>query len=646
MTAVPDPSSSPSPVLPSAAAPSSLALLPPTRRELLGRLCLAAILNVFVALVVSRELAVLALTGATALGVVAVGCAWLATLVSLVVAPLVLTSLPLLALPRRWLLVVVMVGVFGLWQVLLLGDVVIYQLFRMHYNLMVWDLITTPAGADSLTLGRGTIISSILAIIGIMVAEAVIAWLTLRPAATRFVSKRWLLSALAAVILVVVADKVVYAVGDLANRTDITRIERYFPLYQRVTIRRFAFHRGWVGPREDGAVLRVGESGLNYPRAEIPLPAEPKRLNIVVLAIEGCRSDMLTPAVMPNLHAFAQTHTWGRNHFSGGNATRFGIFSLFYGIHAAYWQQVLAERHGPYLFTALKGLGYDLTIQSCTDLNFPEFRKTAFVDVQSAITDQWPEIPRVERDRAMTDNLLRTISTAGDRPFFAFGFYDASHSSYIYPPEHEVFTPVQLEQSIDFIEIAGHSTVENLRPLANRYRNALHYVDAQVARVLSELERRGLLDRTMVFITGDHGQEFGELGYYGHNGSFNRYQTQTAFVAHIPGLAPGPIERFTSHIDVVPTILANLGVSAPISDYAQGQRLDRPSDRDHVVTVGWDSLGLIDSDVIMIRGTDTYNLTRELFDRDYRELPSAAAAMSKRSSWMPQLIQELGAFRR
>ncbi|HEX3132565.1 MAG TPA: sulfatase-like hydrolase/transferase, partial [Planctomycetota bacterium] len=273
-------------------------------------------------------------------------------------------------------------------------------------------------------------------------------------------------------------------------------------------------------------------------------------------------------------------------------------------------------------------------------------RKTAFVDVQSAITDQWPGIPRVERDRAMTDNLVRTISTAEDRPFFAFGFYDASHSSYIYPPEHGVFTPVQLEQSIDFIEIAGNSTVENLRPLANRYRNALHYVDAQVARVLAELERRGLLDRTMVFITGDHGQEFGELGYYGHNGSFNRYQTQTAFVAHIPGLAPGPIDRLTSHIDVVPTILANLGISAPINDYAQGLRLDRPAERDHVVTVGWDSLGLVDQDVIMVRGLDTYNLTRELFDRDYHELPDTAAAMSKRAAWMPQLIQELGAFRR
>jgi len=630
----------------SAPAPAPAAAIPATRRELLGRLCLATILNLLVALVVSRELAALALTGATALGALAVGFAWLSTLVSLMVVPLLLSTLPVLALPRRWLLAVVVVGGFGLWQALLLGDVVIYQLFRMHYNLMVWDLVTTSAGADSLTLGRGTIISSILAIIGIVVAEVAIAWLALRPGAAYFLRKRWLLGALAGVVVVVVADKVIYAAGDLANRTDITRIERYFPLYQRVTIRRLAFRQGWVGPREDGAMVRSGTSGLHYPRADIPLPSEPKRLNIVVLAIEGCRFDMLTPEVMPNLHAFAQTHTWGRHHFSGGNATRFGIFSLFYGIHAAYWQQVLAERHGPFLFTALKGLGYDLTIQSCTDLNFPEFRKTAFVEVTDAITDQWGDLPRVDRDRVMTDNLVRTISNAGEQPFFAFGFYDASHSSYIYPPEHQVFTPVQLEQSIDFIEIAGNSTVENLRPLANRFRNALHYVDAQVARVLAELERRGLLDRTLVFITGDHGQEFGELGYYGHNGSFNRYQTKTAFVAHIPGLAPGPIDRPTSHIDVVPTILANLGISAPISDYSHGLRLDRPAERDHVVTVGWDSLGLVDHEVIMVRGLDTYNLTRELFDHDYRELPDSAAAMTTRSTWMPRLVEELGSFRR
>ncbi|HEX3134610.1 MAG TPA: DUF3413 domain-containing protein, partial [Planctomycetota bacterium] len=304
MMSTPEPSLPPPspPLLPQAPVPSTLAVLPPTRRDLLGRLCLAALLNVVVALVVSRELAALALTGATALGVIAVGFAWMATVVSLILAPLLLATVPLLVVPRRWLLVVVLVGVFGLWQVLLLGDVVIYQLFRMHYNLMVWDLVTTPAGADSLTLGRGTIISSTLMIIGIVLAEVAIAWLALRPTAARFLRKRWLLGTLAAVIAVVVADKVVYAVGDLTNRTDITRIERYFPLYQRVTIRRFAFHRGWVGPREDGAMLRVGESGLHYPLTDIPLPTEPKRLNVVILAIEGCRFDMLTPKVMPNLH--------------------------------------------------------------------------------------------------------------------------------------------------------------------------------------------------------------------------------------------------------------------------------------------------------------------------------------------------------
>src|ERR1043165_184345 len=291
-------------------------------------------------------------------------------------------------------------------------------------------------------------------------------------------------------------------------------------------------------------------------------------------------------------------------------------------------------------------MGYDLTIQSCTDLNFPEFRKTAFVEVQDAITDQWGDLPRVERDRAMTDNLVRTIAGAGDRPFFAFGFYDASHSTYRYPQEHEVFLPVKLEQNIDYLEIAGNSTVENLRPVANRYRNALHYVDAQVARVTAELERRGLLDRTLLFITGDHGQEFGELGYYGHNGSFNRYQTQTVFVANIPGLPPGPIERLTSHLDVGPTIRAHPGAPAPLPAYCNGVRIDQPSERDHVVTVGWDSLGLIDRQVIMVRGLDTYNLTRELYDADYRPVADPAAGLRARSAWMPGLTTDLQRFQR
>jgi hypothetical protein len=656
-------------------------------RDRPGRLCLAGILNLPLALVVSHGLVAMAPAGTTALGWTALILGWLSTLASLTAIALLLLApqgflpplgwrwrtgiaavalavlaasgwdpllgavllgglAPAVALPRRWLVPALTIAGFGLLQVALYGDVVVFGLFRMHYNQMVWDALTAPGASDSLTLGRGTMVSIALVVAGIIAAEAGIAWLALRPAALRFAGWRWLTATLLGAVLVVAADKALYAWGDLAGRTEVTRIERHFPLYQRLTIHRIAIKRGWKRPSDDGMAVREGSSGLRYPRNPVPLPAQPRRLNVVILAIEGCRFDMLDPQVMPHLHAFAQQHTWGRNHFSGGNATRFGIFSLLYGMHATYWQQVVAERQGPFLIHALKQLGYRITVQACTDLNFPEFRQTAFVEVPEAITDRWPDLPRVERDRAMTDNLVRAIGEAGDGPFFAFGFYDASHSSYIYPPEHAVFAPVDAERSVDFLKIAGGATVEGLRPLANRYRNSLHYVDAQIARVLAELERRQLLDRTLLFIAGDHGEEFGELGFYGHNGTFDRFQTQTAFVASIPGMAPGPIDRLTSHIDVVPTILTALGFDGPPADYCNGLPLDRPEARDHLMTVSWDSLGVLDGETVMVRGLGGNALLNDLFDRDYRPLPAAeaTAALQARTPRLARLVQEMCAF--
>jgi membrane-anchored protein YejM (alkaline phosphatase superfamily) len=65
-----------------------------------------------------------------------------------------------------------------------------------------------------------------------------------------------------------------------------------------------------------------------------------------------------------------------------------------------------------------------------------------------------------------------------------------------------------------------------------RYLTAVHYVDSLVGRVLDDLERRQLLDRTVVIVTADHGMQFEEhgLGFDGHGTGFTRSQLQTPLV--------------------------------------------------------------------------------------------------------------------
>jgi membrane-anchored protein YejM (alkaline phosphatase superfamily) len=88
--------------------------------------------------------------------------------------------------------------------------------------------------------------------------------------------------------------------------------------------------------------------------------------------------------------------------------------------------------------------------------------------------------------------------------------------------------------------------------LRNRYRNAVYFEDALIGKIFHTLREQRLLDKSIVVITGDHGEEFFENGYFGHTSSFDDYQTKTVFVLHHPKTERHIVERITSHLDLVP----------------------------------------------------------------------------------------------
>ena len=56
--------------------------------------------------------------------------------------------------------------------------------------------------------------------------------------------------------------------------------------------------------------------------------------------------------------------------------------------------------------------------------------------------------------------------------------------------------------------------------LWNRYLNAASYVDSIIGEFIGELKRRNLYDGSVLIVTGDHGEEFGESGRFLHNSLF------------------------------------------------------------------------------------------------------------------------------
>lgn len=572
--------------------------------------------------------------------------AWGAAITALISTSAFATLLPTLVLlpmavfvrrPRP--VAVIAAFLFGVWQFALYADSVIYALFRFHLNGLVVNALTTPGAGDSILLGGRTYVSAALRLVlsfGLEAALAAAVW-----SGNRRIEKAGSRVPVRAICvflgLVFLADKGIYAFATTTRRAEYRFGDDLFPLYVQVHVEESLF----PGGAKRNASPAVGVSSrLRYPRNPVRLAASAPRPNVVLVAVEGLRFDMLDRNVMPFLTDWSAAQIVFRNHYSGGNSTRFGIFSLFYGLSGTYWNRFLAAARPPVLLDALTMRGYDFRILSCTDLNYPEFRETAFRHVGASIRDHW-EGERVDRDRQMTDDLLGFLGRVR-RPFFAFLFYDAPHGFYEYPPAFERFRPVP--SSGDYVKIATENPALS-GPLFNRYRNSLGYVDSQIERVVRDLERRGLMDDTLVFVTGDHGEEFGERGYRGHGGAFDRYQASTLMVAHVPGEPAREVRRLTSHVDVVPTILERIGASNLPGDYSQGAPLTAPAGPSSVIVAGWRAAAVIRPDSTVVFGLTEYAPFLRVYDRDYRRLTRAEASGEK-SSVLEEVARRMSEFYR
>jgi hypothetical protein len=108
-------------------------------------------------------------------------------------------------------------------------------------------------------------------------------------------------------------------------------------------------------------------------------------------------------------------------------------------------------------------------------------------------------------------------------------------------------------------------TATDSRLFARRYDQRLRYADAQFARLLAVVEHGDPgLERTLVVVTADHGDELGEDGRTDHT------QALADGVQHIPwivagaGVHPAQIaRRITENVDVTPTLLSLVGVATP-----------------------------------------------------------------------------------
>jgi arylsulfatase A-like enzyme len=238
-------------------------------------------------------------------------------------------------------------------------------------------------------------------------------------------------------------------------------------------------------------------------------------------------------------------------------------------------------------------------------------------------TDRGTPESRQRRADAVVGDAIDWLDTiAGERFFLWAHLYDA-HRPYD-PPE-------------PYRSTYGH----------NLYVGEIAFADSQIGRLLDALDRRQLLDRTVVMVTADHGEALGSHGERDHGIFVYQDVIRVPLVIRAPGLQAGRVTEVVRLTDLMPTALDLLGVPAPstdgtsVVDLMHGRRhdlnLEAYSESLYPERLGWSPLRALRSGrfkLIDARRPELYDLEddpfeeRNIYDGQRRVAESMAARLA------------------
>jgi arylsulfatase A-like enzyme len=171
-----------------------------------------------------------------------------------------------------------------------------------------------------------------------------------------------------------------------------------------------------------------------------------------------------------------------------------------------------------------------------------------------------PEEQPVEGDKTVTSDKISDAAIAqlerlsGEkRQFFMWVHYLDPHADYV---KHEEFHFGRWQRDL--------------------YEGEIAYTDHHVGRVLEKLGELPLAKNTIVILTSDHGEAFGEHGLIRHGFELWEELVRVPFIVHVPGVEPRRHQVRRSAIDIVPTLLDIYGTPSPSGqgdDFISGRSL-------------------------------------------------------------------------
>ena len=330
-----------------------------------------------------------------------------------------------------------------------------------------------------------------------------------------------------------------------------------------------------------------------------------KRPNVILISIDTLRADHLScygyhRNTTPHIDKIAAEGTIFRRNYSTGVWTPPGHASMLTGLYVS--------EHGVYGENRL-----NRNIPTIADtLKVHEYQTAGFVNNSQVGElvgfekghDEFVEVWKGVKSKSFTDRVLKGIARKirkktghedmgaqktnrmfnhwvgnkidKDKPFYAFLHYIEPHNP-LNPPRpfknrffdhssHNIdvmkVNKVAYNPLICFVEDIQPNEYE-IHSLKSLYDGEIAYIDHRIGEIISALKRNHYYDDTMIIITSDHGEHFGEHGLWSHTASLYNE------VLHIPLIIKFPkgidhiqeVQACTQLVDIFPTIMEVTGVS-------------------------------------------------------------------------------------
>jgi arylsulfatase A-like enzyme len=304
--------------------------------------------------------------------------------------------------------------------------------------------------------------------------------------------------------------------------------------------------------------------------------ADARQPNLLLITLDTVRADHLSSygyerPTTPNLDAFASRASRYETCFSTAPWTVPSHASLFTGLHPF--------EHGAHSFEPRDRKRGNVSPLDDSHETLAEVLRREGYDTAGIVANQAYLKPRLNlnqgfdhwdvkraRAKAINRRVFRWLAERDDRPFFLFVNYLDAHYPYNAAPvagerayEEDERPAVTLERLVQRVMADGDAPGELGELVVEQYDRAIRNLDAQLGRLLRHLEKLGLYDETLILITSDHGEYFGEHGLVQHSKDVYQPALRVPLIVKWPGQTRGEVVATpVSLVDLPRMILSGL----------------------------------------------------------------------------------------